>query len=81
MVVAAEKGVTVVTNVGTWDRMLRIIGGIVLAYIAWTMWPGTAATILAVVAAIALVTGLVGWCALYALFGISTVRKSAVRPS
>ena len=64
------------TNEGTWDRVFRILAGIVLAYVAWVTWPGTAATLSAAVAGIALVTGLVGWCALYALIGISTRTKT-----
>ena len=56
--------------------MFRILAGIVMAYVAWVMWPGTAAIISVAVAGIALVTGLVGWCAVYALFGISTRRKT-----
>lgn len=65
------------TNEGAWDRTFRILAGIVLAYVAWVMWPGTAATIAAAIAAIGLVTGLVGWCALYALIGISTRRATS----
>lgn len=57
--------------------MLRILAGVVLAYAAWLMWPGLAATISATVAGIALVTGLLGWCALYALFGIGTRRETS----
>ena len=64
------------TNEGTWDRVFRMLAGIVLAYVAWVTWPGAAAIISVAVAGIALVTGLVGWCALYALFGISTTRKT-----
>jgi hypothetical protein len=41
------------------------------------MWPGLAASISAAVAGIALATGLLGWCALYALFGISTRRETS----
>ena len=65
------------TNEGTWDRVLRILTGIVLAYVAWLMWPGLAASISAAVAGIALATGLLGWCAVYALFGISTRRETS----
>ena len=63
------------TNEGTWDRVFRVLAAIVLGYAAWTLWPGTLATVSLVIAAIALVTGLVGWCAAYAVFGISTRKK------
>lgn len=66
------------TNEGTWDRVFRILLGIVLGYAAWIAWPGTLAIVSAAVGCISLVTGLVGWCALYALFGFSTKKKAAV---
>jgi hypothetical protein len=65
------------TNEGTWDRVLRLLAGIVLGYAAWVIWPGALAIVSLVIAAIALVTGLVGWCAAYALFGFSTRKKVA----
>lgn len=65
------------TNEGTWDRVLRLLAGIVLGYAAWVIWPGALAIVSLVIAAIALVTGLVGWCAAYALFGFSTTKKVA----
>ncbi|MCB1865920.1 MAG: DUF2892 domain-containing protein [Chromatiales bacterium] len=58
-------------NVGGIDRVLRIVVG--LAIIGWGIyaknWWGA-------VGAIPLVTALIGWCPLYAPFGISS-RKSA----
>ena len=65
------------TNEGTWDRVLRLLAGIVLGYAAWVMWPGALAIVSLVIATIALVTGLVGWCAAYSLFGFSTRKKVA----
>ena len=64
-------------NEGTWDRVFRILAGIVLGYAAWMAWPGTLAIVAAVIAGISLVTGFVGWCALYALFGLSTRNKAS----
>jgi hypothetical protein len=55
-------------NVGSIDRILRIVLGLVLMGLAfigtigWWGWLG----------AVALATGLVGWCPPYALLGIST---------
>lgn len=66
------------TNEGTLDRVFRILLGIVLGYAAWIAWPGTLAIVSAAVGCISLVTGLVGWCALYALFGFSTKKKAVV---
>jgi hypothetical protein len=62
------------TNVGTIDRLIRIVLGIGLAAIA--LGASLAAPLLVVVllaAAIALVTGAIGFCPLYFVLGISTV--------
>jgi hypothetical protein len=59
------------------DRVIRILAGIALAYATWVTWPATTSMVFAVIGAIALLTGLVGWCPGYALFGLSTKKKSA----
>lgn len=64
------------TNEGTIDRVVRIVLGLALAAVAIS---GTLAApwvyLVWIVAAIMLVTGAVGFCALYAIFRVST--KSA----
>lgn len=71
-------------NEGLWDRVIRILAGIALGYAAWLTWPateslmsrsGTVSIVFLVIGAIALITGLVGWCPVYALFGVSTKKK------
>ena len=62
-------------NEGIWDRLLRVLIGIALGYAAWIAWPGIVAITYLVIAVIALATGLVGWCAAYAIFGISTAKN------
>ncbi|OIP87863.1 MAG: hypothetical protein AUK37_00630 [Rhodobacterales bacterium CG2_30_65_12] len=61
------------TNEGTIDRVLRVIIGaaLILGYFlnpdgaySWLYWLGL----------IPLVTGLVGWCAIYSIFGMSTCK-------
>jgi len=64
-------------NEGLWDRVIRILLGIGVAYIAWTVSPGTLSAVLFAVAAVALVTGIAGWCLLYALFDVSTNKRVA----
>jgi hypothetical protein len=66
-----------VANEGTWDRVIRLLAAIAFGLASWLTWPGAAATVLLVLATIAAVTGLVGWCVLYALFGVSTKKKAA----
>jgi hypothetical protein len=63
------------TNEGAWDRVIRILLAVALGYVAWATWPATISIVSLVIGGIALVTGLVGWCAMYALFGISTKKK------
>ncbi|MBI3046696.1 MAG: DUF2892 domain-containing protein [Acidobacteria bacterium] len=63
-------------NEGLWDRLVRLLIGLVLGYAAWTTWPETGAMWLLAIGAIAFVTGLVGWCPAYALFGFSTRKKA-----
>ena len=62
-------------NEGVWDRVIRMLLGVILAFVAWMMWPGPTGAVLLVLAAIALVTGVVGWCGLYELLGISTNKQ------
>lgn len=60
------------TNVGTVDRMVRVLVGLVLLSLVFilesnTRWWG-------LVGLLPLATGLAGWCALYKPFGIDTSR-------
>ncbi|MDZ7292830.1 MAG: DUF2892 domain-containing protein [candidate division KSB1 bacterium] len=65
-------------NVGGVDRAVRLILGVALVLLGvFGVLKGTAAIIGYVVAAIALITGLVGYCALYSVFKISTAKKTA----
>ena len=64
-------------NVGTVDRLIRIVLAIVFIVMgfAWSPW-------WFLLAAIALVTALVGWCGLYSIFGWSThTEKVPVKKS
>ena len=63
-------------NVGGYDRIVRLVVGVILIALAFfEIVTGTAAIIAYVLAAIALVTGLVMFCPLNALFGINTCKK------
>ncbi len=59
-------------NVGTADRVIRILVGLVLLSLVFVLesdarWWGLAGLL-------PLATGLLGWCALYKPFGIDTSR-------
>ena len=68
-------------NEGTWDRVIRVVIGLALGYVAWSTWP-TETSVLSrtavisfvslVIGIIAFVTGVIGWCLLYQVLGIST---------
>jgi predicted lysophospholipase L1 biosynthesis ABC-type transport system permease subunit len=64
-------------NMGTLDRVIRLIVVVVIAVLYYTGQPtGLAAIILGIVAAAFLITSILAWCPSYLLFGIST-RKDA----
>ncbi len=60
-------------NEGTIDRILRIIGGIVLLSLT-VVGPETPWGYIGLVP---LMTGLVGYCPLYSILGICTLKKAA----
>jgi hypothetical protein len=63
------------SNESAADRIIRIILGLVLAaLVLFKVVTGAAAIVIGIGAAILLITGLVGFCAIYALFGICTCK-------
>ena len=63
-------------NMGSLDRVLRIVVALVLAYLAATgVVVGGIAVGAWVVAAIFLVTSLIGFCPAYRLIGVDTCGK------
>jgi|DewCreStandDraft_1066081.scaffolds.fasta_scaffold04017_3 hypothetical protein len=68
----------ITVNIANWERVVRIVLGIVLLYLGWAgVVSGTLGDVLKVLGFIPLVTGLIGWCPLYSLFRFSTRRPSA----
>jgi hypothetical protein len=62
-------------NVASWDRIIRILLGIVLLYLGWGgIVSGGAGTALKILGFVPLLTGLVGWCPLYSLLRVRTNR-------
>lgn len=63
-------------NMGTIDRVIRVLIAVVIAILYFTnQISGTAAIILLVFAGIFILTSLMSFCPLYAPFGISTCKK------
>ena len=70
------KEETMKANMGTADKIIRIILGIVLIIIALAVAMSTVLEIiLLVVGIILLITSITGFCALYKLLGINTLKK------
>jgi len=66
------------TNVGTVDRVIRILAGLALLSLVFMLegnarWWG-------LVGLVPLATGLIGWCALYVPFKIDTCRTEHDAP-
>lgn len=61
-------------NEARWDRVARVVAGVVLLVLGWAVIGGTVGAVIGVVAFVPLVTGLVGWCPLYSVFNIATKR-------
>lgn len=65
------------TNEGTVDRALRVALGVALIAVGFAWVQGTAGIVVGTVGFVPLLTGLVGWCPIYALLKIDTLK---VRP-
>lgn len=66
-------------NEAGWDRLLRIVLGVVLLIVGFGVMDGTAGVIVGIVAFVPLLTGLIGWCPLYSLvrFRTNSTRTDA----
>ena len=63
-------------NMGSTDRIIRIIIAIVLGILYFTnVITGILGTILLIVAVVFLLTGLISFCPAYLPFGLSTICK------
>ena len=67
-------------NVGTIERILRIVVGLALIALVFvtvpTPWGALGLTVWGWIGVVPLLTGLIGWCPPYALFGISTCKRA-----
>ena len=62
-------------NEGATDRVIRAILGIVFLVLAMFLYPGILRTILFVLAVASLLTAALGFCGLYKILGINTLKK------
>jgi len=62
-------------NVGSTDRTIRFVLGIVLLILAFTALKGTTGWIAAILGVVFLFTAAIKFCPLYAIFGINTCKS------
>ena len=63
-------------NIGTIDRVLRVLAGIALVVVGFAVLEGTVGIVIGVIGLIPLATGLIGWCPLYSLFNLRTKKQT-----
>ncbi len=64
-------------NEASWDRIVRVVLGIVLLYLGLAgIVTGGLGIVLDVLGVVFLLTGVVGFCPLYAVLGLRTARKA-----
>jgi hypothetical protein len=63
-------------NVGTFDRVLRVVVGLALIAAAFGLYGPAYQTIWGWVGLVPLVTGFVGWCPAYTLIGVDTCKAT-----
>lgn len=62
-------------NVGSIDKILRILIAVILAALFFTnVISGTVGIILLISAGVLIITSLIGFCGFYTLFGINTCK-------
>jgi hypothetical protein len=61
------------SNEASWDRIARVVLGIVLLYLGWAgVVSGGWGLFLMIIGFVPLITGLVGWCPIYAMLKTGT---------
>ena len=64
------------SNLATWDRTLRVLVGLAMLYLGGSdLVDGVWAIALVVFACVPLLTGALGWCPIYSILGIATLRR------
>ena len=64
-----------IQNVGSIDRIVRVILGVILFTLAYFSFAGIAQIIFYILGAVAFLTGISGYCLLYSILKISTAKK------
>ena len=64
------------SNMGTMDRVLRVMVGIALVVVGFAVLNGAVGIVVGVIGLIPLATGLIGWCPLYSQFHLRTTEQT-----
>lgn len=65
-------------NESGWDRVVRVVLGVLLVGAAWGgAIAGALGVVVGVAGLVLLATGVVGWCPIYRLFHLSTHKHAA----
>jgi len=59
-------------NEAGWDRVARVVVGVVLLAVGFGVVEGTAGAVLGVVGLVPLATGLIGYCPIYSVLHVRT---------
>jgi MFS-type transporter involved in bile tolerance (Atg22 family) len=63
------------TNIGTIDRILRILVGLALVAVAFGLFGPAYQTAWGWIGLIPIATALISWCPLYSVFGVKTSKN------
>jgi hypothetical protein len=64
-------------NEAGWDRIVRIVLGVALLYLGWAgVVTGGWGTFLKFMGFVPLLTGLIGFCPIYAIFKVRTIKAA-----
>lgn len=60
------------TNEAGWDRVARVVLGVVLMIVGFGVIGGTAGIVIGIIGVVPLLTGAIGWCPIYSLINFRT---------
>jgi len=74
-----KKETEMSVNEASWDRIVRIILGVVLIYLGFSsVIDGGLGIVVGIIGFVPLLTGIVGWCPLYTVFKTGTKKDATV---
>jgi hypothetical protein len=71
-----RRSLAMSTNMGTIDRLARIIVGLALIAAALGLFGPAYQSVWGWIGAIPLLTAIIGWCPVYSIFGIRTCKQA-----